>query len=114
MNSPAATSSVAWPAIRRSRARRSKWIDDWLGWIPLLNSRGAYGNSYFLAGIVLAIMVLPIVASLSREVFLQVPRENEEAALALGATRWEMIRLASFPYARPGIVAGRGDIQAYR
>jgi phosphate transport system permease protein len=84
----------------------SKGIDHWLGWIPLLNSRGAYGNSYFLAGIVLAIMVLPIVASLSREVFLQVPRENEEAALALGATRWEMIRLAAFPYAKPGIVAG--------
>jgi phosphate transport system permease protein len=50
-------------------------------------------------------MVLPIVTAISREIFLQTPRLNEEAALALGATRWEMIRLAVLPYARSGIVS---------
>jgi ABC-type phosphate transport system permease subunit len=57
------------------------------------------------AGIVLAIMILPITAALCREVFAQTPRLHEEAALALGATRWEMIRLAVFPYARSGMVS---------
>ena len=49
-------------------------------------------------------MILPIIASLSREVFLQVPQANQEAALALGATRWEMIRIAVLPFGRPGII----------
>ena len=57
------------------------------------------------AGIVLAIMVLPIITAISREIFAQTPRLHEEAALALGATRWEMIRLAVFPYARSGMVS---------
>ena len=50
-------------------------------------------------------MVLPIITAISREIFLQTPTLHEEAALALGATRWEMIRLAVFPYARSGIVS---------
>ena len=50
-------------------------------------------------------MVLPIISALSREVFAQTPRLNEEAALALGATRWEMIRMAVFPYGRSGMVS---------
>jgi len=54
---------------------------------------------------VLAIMILPIITAISREIFVQTPRLNEEAALALGATRWEMIRLAVLPYARSGIVS---------
>jgi phosphate transport system permease protein len=54
--------------------------------------------------VVLAIMILPIVSALSREIFGQVPRANREAALALGATRWEMIRLAVLPYSRGGLV----------
>jgi len=54
---------------------------------------------------VLAIMILPIITAISREIFAQTPRLNEEAALALGATRWETIRLAVFPYARSGIVS---------
>ncbi len=49
-------------------------------------------------------MILPIIASLSREVFLQVPAANQEAALALGATRWEMIRIAVLPFGRPGVI----------
>lgn len=82
----------------------SAFLDRWLGWVPLFKTEGTYGKSVFLAGIVLAIMVLPIIAALSREVFLQVPRDNQEAALALGATRWEMIRTAVLPFARPGII----------
>ena len=54
---------------------------------------------------VLAIMVLPIITALSREVFAQTPTMNEEAALALGATKWEMIRTAVLPYGRPGLIA---------
>ena len=55
--------------------------------------------------IVLAVMILPIITAVSREVFLQTPRLHEEAALALGATRWEMVRMAVFPYARSGMVS---------
>jgi phosphate transport system permease protein len=55
---------------------------------------------------VLAIMILPIITAISREVFAQTPRLHEEAALALGATRWEMVRYAVFPHARSGMVAG--------
>jgi ABC-type phosphate transport system permease subunit len=60
--------------------------------------------SYFSAGLVLAIMVLPIIAAVCREVFRSTPRNEKEAALALGATRWEMIRIAVLPRARSGIV----------
>jgi phosphate ABC transporter permease protein PstC len=65
----------------------------------------ASGN-YFIAGLILAIMILPIVSAISREVLRTVPQEHKEAALALGATRWEMIRIAVLPYARPGITGG--------
>ena len=76
------------------------------GWIPLFGDTGGrYGRSIFLASVVLAIMILPIVAALSREIFLQVPHGNREAAYALGATRWEMIRTAVLPFSRPGITA---------
>jgi phosphate ABC transporter permease protein PstC len=64
------------------------------------------GEGYFLAGLILAIMILPIVSAISREVIATVPAENKEAALALGATRWEMIRITVIPYARPGITGG--------
>lgn len=83
----------------------SKWLHENLGWVPLFGSNGPYGKSVLLGSIVLAIMVLPIITSLSREVFLQTPAENQEAALALGATKWEMIRTAVLPYGRPGIIA---------
>jgi phosphate transport system permease protein len=58
------------------------------------------------AGLVLAVMILPIVSAISREVFRQAPALHREAALALGATRWEMIRLAVLPYGRSGIIGG--------
>ena len=76
-----------------------------LGSTPLF-SGPAYGPSMLAAGIILAIMVLPYISSVSREVLLAVPRSQREAALALGATRWEAIRGAVLPYARSGIVGG--------
>jgi phosphate transport system permease protein len=83
----------------------SRFLDRVLGFIPIFDNRsGTYGRSLFAAAVVLAIMVLPIVSAISREIFGQVPRMNREAALALGATRWEMIRLAVLPYSRGGVV----------
>ena len=64
------------------------------------------GRTMLTAGIVLAIMVVPITTAIAREVFAQTPRLHEEAAMALGATRWEVIRLAVLPYARSGVVSG--------
>lgn len=82
------------------------WLHDHLGFIPIFGDPSPNGRSLFTAAIVLAIMILPIMTAISREVFLQTPRLHEEAALALGATRWEMIRYAVFPYARSGMVSG--------
>jgi phosphate transport system permease protein len=76
-----------------------------LGDTPLF-SGPAYGPSMLAAGLILAVMVLPYVAAVAREVLLAVPRSQREAALALGATRWEMIRDAVLPYARSGIIGG--------
>lgn len=83
----------------------STWLHDKLRFIPLFASEGLYGKSMLVAGVVLAVMVLPIVAAVSREVFLQVPSEHVEAALALGATRWEMIRMSVLPYGRSGVIS---------
>jgi phosphate transport system permease protein len=76
-----------------------------LGFIPLFGEPSSSGSSLFTAVLVLTIMILPIVASITRELFLGVPRELREGALALGTTRWEMIRGVVFPYARGGIAA---------
>ena len=73
--------------------------------IPLF-SGPTWGNSVFAAGMILAIMVLPYISSVSREVLLAVPRSQREAALALGATRWEMIQKAVLPFAKSGIIGG--------
>jgi len=76
-----------------------------LGSTPFF-SGPAYGPSMLAAGVVLAIMALPYISAVSREVLMAVPRSQREAALALGATRWEMIRDAVVPYARSGIIGG--------
>jgi phosphate transport system permease protein len=77
-----------------------------LGWFPLFGGTASTTGSTILAGaVVLAVMILPIISSISREIFLQTPRLHEEAALALGATKWEMIRMAVLPYARSGVVS---------
>lgn len=84
----------------------SDFLNQNLGWIPLFGGQVSTVGSTVLAGsVVLAVMILPIISSISREIFLQTPRLNEEAALALGATKWEMIRLAVLPYARSGVVS---------
>jgi phosphate ABC transporter permease protein PstC len=81
-----------------------QWFDQHLGFLPFVGSaQSVSGPSYFMAGLILAIMILPIVSAVSREVLATVPREQREAALALGATRWEMIRHAVLPPARDGI-----------
>ncbi len=76
-----------------------------LGFIPLFGEPSQSGSSVFTAVVVLTIMILPIVSSITRELFLSVPSELKEGALALGTTRWEMIRGVVFPYARGGIAA---------
>ena len=83
----------------------SVWLNHYFGWLPIFGGDGPFGRSILLGSLVLAIMVLPIVTSLSREVFQQTPGMNEEAALALGATKWEMIRTAVIPYGKPGVIA---------
>jgi phosphate transport system permease protein len=77
-----------------------------LGWTPFFSGGvPATGNSLLTAVIVLTIMIIPITASIARELFLAVPNELEEGALALGLTRWEMIRGVVLPYTRAGVVA---------
>jgi len=84
----------------------SRFLHDYLGFIPLFASNGTYGKSIFAASVVLAVMVIPIVAAISREVFVQTPRDHIEAAWAIGATKWEMVRMAILPYGRSGVVSG--------
>lgn len=82
------------------------WLNENLGWLPFFEGQvSATGRTTLTVAVVLSIMVLPIMAALIREVFLQTPRLHEEAALALGATRWEMIRMAVLPFGRAGIIS---------
>jgi len=87
-----------------------QFLVDYLGWIPLF-AGDANGNAsnpprvLMTTAIVLAVMILPIITAVSREVFLQTPRLHEEAALALGATRWELIRMAVLPFGRSGVTS---------
>lgn len=75
-----------------------------LGFIPLFGT-ASYGSNIFTAIVVLTVMILPIIASISRELFLSVPTELKEGALGLGTTRWEMVRGVVFPYTRGGVAA---------
>ncbi len=82
------------------------WLADTLGFVPLLEGPAATPPRVMMTvGVVLAVMILPIVTAVSREVFLQTPRLHEEAALALGATRWEMVRMAVLPFGRSGVIS---------
>ena len=84
----------------------AEWLSTYLGWLPIFtNNLSLYTKSVLIGGIVLAIMILPTISAISREVFWQVPRGHIEAALALGATRWEMIRMSVLPFSRPGIIS---------
>jgi phosphate ABC transporter permease protein PstC len=82
-----------------------QWLATTFAFLPFVGGTVA-GPSYFIGGLILAIMIVPIVSAIAREVIASVPAENREAALALGATRWEMIRLAVLPHARAGIAGG--------
>jgi phosphate transport system permease protein len=82
------------------------WLVDNFGWFPLFAAPvSGTGRTIFTVAIVLAVMVLPIITAVCREVFLQTPRLHEEAALALGATRWEMIQTAVLPFGTPGMIS---------
>jgi phosphate transport system permease protein len=82
------------------------WLSENFGWIPFFEGPvSATGRTMMTVGIVLAIMILPIMAALIREIFLQTPRLHEEAALALGATRWEVIKMAVLPFGKAGIIS---------
>ncbi|MCU1441076.1 MAG: pstC [Rhodoglobus sp.] len=82
------------------------WLVDNVGWFPLFTPPvSGTGRTILTVAIVLAVMIIPIITAVSREVFLQTPRLHEEAALALGATRWEMIQVAVIPFGRPGMIS---------
>ncbi|MBC7306867.1 MAG: phosphate ABC transporter permease subunit PstC [Dietzia sp.] len=81
------------------------WLDDYFGWTGVLDWSVGAPRSLFTVGILLAIMILPIITNVSREVFKQVPRMHEEAALALGATRWEVVRMSVLPFGRSGVIS---------
>jgi phosphate transport system permease protein len=95
----------------------SRWISTYFSWIPIFKVDGAdphdplqsntvYTSSTFIAGIVVALMVTPIACSVMRETFSQAPAGEREGALALGATRWGMIRSVVLPYGRGGVIGG--------
>ncbi|MGN6751058.1 MAG: phosphate ABC transporter permease subunit PstC [Intrasporangium sp.] len=82
-----------------------QFLQERFGWFPLFAPTPISGGTIFFIGIVLAIMILPIVTALSREVFDQTPAAHKEGALALGATHWEMIRTAVLPFGKPGVIS---------
>ncbi len=81
------------------------WMTSYLGFIPLFEGYQAPARNVLTASLVLAVMILPIITAVSREIFLQTPRLHEEAALALGATRWELVRMTVFPFGRSGVIS---------
>jgi phosphate transport system permease protein len=95
----------------------ARWISTWFGWIPVFRVDGAnprdplatatvYTSSTFIAGLVVALMVTPIVCSVMREAFSQAPQGEREAAYALGATRWAMVRSVVLPFGKGGMIGG--------
>jgi len=81
------------------------WLDKYFGWTGIFEWQQGAPRSLLTVGILLAIMILPVITNVSREVFRQVPRMHEEAALALGATRWEVIRMSVLPFGRSGVIS---------
>ena len=85
----------------------AKLINKYFGFIPIFSMPGDfYSRSPFIAGLVLAVMIIPIITSISREVFAQTPLDRIQAAYALGATRWSMIRSVVIPYGKGGVIGG--------
>ncbi|MFF3247645.1 phosphate ABC transporter permease subunit PstC [Streptomyces sp. NPDC002870] len=84
----------------------NKWLNEYFAWTYIFaKASDGVARNLFTVGILLAIMILPIITNVTREVFLQVPKMHEEAALALGATRWEVIRMSVLPFGRSGIIS---------
>jgi len=82
------------------------WLSDHLDFLPFFKGPPSpTGRTMFVLGIVLAVMILPIISAIVREVFAQTPRSLREGSLALGATRWEMIRMTVLPFGRPAIIS---------
>ena len=81
------------------------WLNSAFGWLPFFASRPISGSTMFTAVLVLTIMITPITASISRDLFTQVPQEIKEGAIGLGLTRWEMVRGVMIPYTRGGLIA---------
>jgi phosphate transport system permease protein len=85
------------------------WLNDHLGWLFLFatgNVSVSGGGTIFTGGIVLAAMILPIITAVTREVFIKTPQSQIEAALALGATRWEVVKTTVLPFGRSGYISG--------
>jgi phosphate transport system permease protein len=84
-----------------------EWLEQKLGFIPFFEGpASATGRTMLVAGLVLTVMILPIVSAVAREVFSQTPRPLQEGALALGATRWEMIRMTVLPFGKSSVISG--------
>lgn len=84
-----------------------QWLEDNLGFIPLFEGPASVtGRTMLVVGVVLAVMILPIISAVAREVFTQTPKKQQEGALALGATRWEMIKLTVLPFGRSAVISG--------
>lgn len=85
----------------------TRWLTDHLGFIPIFDtSRPVFGSSMFVCGLVVALMVVPVITAVTREVMAHVPTAAREGALALGGSRWGMIRRVVLPYSRGGIIGG--------
>ncbi len=83
------------------------WLQDKLGFLPFFaGPASSTGRTMFVAGLVLAVMILPIISAVTREVFTQTPKKLQEGALALGATRWEMIRMTVLPFGKSAMISG--------
>ena len=105
-SSTACGACTCWPPCIKPFA---VWLNENLGWLFLFatgNASVAGGGTIFTAGIVLAVMILPIITAVTREVFVQTPRGQIEAALALGATRWEVVRTTVLPFGLSGYISG--------
>jgi phosphate transport system permease protein len=84
-----------------------KWMEEKLGFIPIFEGpASATGRTMLVAGLVLAVMILPIVSAIAREAFAQTPRKLQEGAQALGATRWEMIKMTVLPFGKSSVISG--------
>ncbi len=81
------------------------WLSKFLGFVPLFAGYQPPAKNIMTAALVLAVMILPIITAVAREVFLQTPKLHEEAALALGATRWELVRMAVLPFGKSGVIS---------